>query len=205
MQEFLRALDDDDDVIAESVEISGGDLSLDLRVVDVEGQVRRWRVAVSGAREHRIQLGWCDSIAIRGDHPLLWPCLDQQGSLYFSGAPSDVPQTIGKLWQRHNREMQGWLPLERFLNREVALDTLLARGAGVLAKGPVRLLQAYAHELEAQQVPWSIAGKRPPKYWSPASEAVRTGGSWAVENRPLQVLTFGESYIVAVSFSASAR
>lgn len=205
MQDLLSSLDDHDEVFADAVEIDRDTLSLTLRIVGPQGQTARWELQASGHREHRIGLGWCSSIAIANDHPLLWSYLERHASLYFSDAPHDVAETIGTLWQVHQQETQGSIPFARFMNRLVRLDNLLSSGAGLLASGPERLLRAYGQVLEARKIRWSIAGSHAPKYWSPAGESHRTGAAWTVENAQLQVLTLGGSYIIAVEFAASRR
>lgn len=207
MDTFLRpageVLDQHGGMSIESVTRRDDGLDLRVRVVDAGAQSRAWSLSLGSVREHRIELGWCEELGFSDDHPLLWPHMDEQASLYFSKAAPDPTAAAGRLWSRHQRETDGWVPFRRFLNPEVPLGTLLARGAGLLATGPVRLLSAYGEELDALGIPWSVAGRRPPTFWRPASEAFMAGGAWCIEDQKLKVLTLGQSYLVAARFTAT--
>jgi len=174
-----------------------------VRVVEEDGPAETWKLSVAQVREHRLELGWCDVLSFHAEHPLLWPHVDERASLYFSSRPADPSAAIGRLWHRHHVETGGWIPFERFLNQEIALADLLGGGDGLLATGPARLLDAYGEELDAQGIRWNVVRHGPAKYWKPASEAFMAGGTWIVEDQKLQVLTLGESYVVAAHFAAA--
>jgi hypothetical protein len=122
--------------------------------------------------------------------------------LFFSKAPQDARVMIGRLWLRHQRETQGWIRFDRFLNRESVLPALLEGGYGLLAKGPERLLRAYAEELDSADVPWSIAALHRPRQWRTLPGQAGLGaGEWVDDTRPLKAITMGESYVVAANIS----
>lgn len=209
MDTFLRAageaLDQHGRLSVESVTRRDGGLDLRVRVVDADASSRTWSLSLGSVREHRLELGWFEELALSDDHPLLWTHLHEQASLYFSKPAPDPAAAAGRLWGRHQRVTDGWTPFDRFLNLEVPLLALLDRGAGLLATGPVRLLEAYGEELDALGIPWSLAGRRPPMFWKPASEAFMAGGTWHIEDQGLEVLTLGQSFLVAASFTAAEQ
>ncbi len=209
MDTFLRrageVLDQHGGMSIESVTRRDDGMALQVRVVEANAHSQAWSLSVGTVREHRIELGWCQELGLSDDHPLLWAHLDEQASIYFSKAATDPTATAGRLWSRHLRETDGWMPFHRFLNPEVPLIALLGTEAGLLATGPVRLLRAYGEELDAFGVPWSVAGQRPPTFWKPASEAFMSGGAWRIEDQKLKVLTLGQSYLVAASFTATEQ
>lgn len=204
MQELLDVLsygdEDGVDLTLTSVHLRGDELSLDLDAVDASRRRRRWCVIVGEVEEHRIQLGRCGSMRFEAEHPLVWSSSEPQAGLYFSDAPRDVLGTVGALWRRHRQETRGWIPFERFLNGHLAVDRLLGTGAGLLAHGPQRLLEAYGLELDAQAVPWNIVGGRPLTCPYPAP-----GAAPDEEDRSLRVLTFDASYVIGAGFWASER
>ncbi|MBK9517383.1 MAG: hypothetical protein IPO09_08535 [Anaeromyxobacter sp.] len=209
MEAFLRrageVLDQLGGISIESLTRRGDELDLVVRVVEADARSQTWSLSLGSVREHRIELGWCDELALGDDHPLLWTHVDAQASLYFSKPAPNPTAAAGRIWDRHQRETGGWVPSHRFLNSEVPLVALLGWGAGLLATGPLRLLSAYGEELDALGISWSLAGQRPPMYWKPASEAFMAGGAWLIEDQRLLLLTLGQSYLVAARFSATER
>lgn len=204
LRRSLDVIDEHGGVSIESVLRAGDNLTLNVRVVDSEGVGEPWILTARHDRAHRIELGWTDVLTFgRKDHPLLWPHVGEQAKLFFSGRPRDPAGTVGRLYERHQRETESWHPFERFLNPEMRVGPLLDAGAGLLASGPVRLLTAYADELATEGVPFSIEGNRPAKYWKPLSPMSMAAGEWIPEDKPLAVLTLGDSYVIAGRFVAT--
>jgi hypothetical protein len=204
VSEFFACLehtfDEDGDVVLDSIERTGADLAIAMTLV-AEGETpSRWRLAIQDVREHHLELGLCDSFHVHDNHPVLWPHVGPQGSLFFSKPPRDARAMIGRLWVRHQRETEGWIRFERFLNPESAIPALLEGGFGLLAKGPERLLRAYADELDSGSVPWSIAALRLARWWRPLpGQSAFDAGEWVDDGRPLKAITMGESYVVAAN------
>ncbi len=112
---------------------------------------------------------------------------------------------VGALYERHQDSAEGWIPFPRFLNAShPKLPTLLAGGHGLLADGPIPLMEAYAAVLLEHGVRASMLEPRPPQRLE-----VRGGPdpcyethTLLEEDRDLAVLTLGESFVVAKSFAA---
>jgi hypothetical protein len=206
MDAFLRrafgVIDEHGGLAIASARRTGDDLALEIRVVEPDASEEVWAVTAGDVREHRIEFAWTDGLALAEDHPLLWPHVGEQAQLFFAARPQDPLAMVGRLYERHRRETQGWLPFDRFTNQVMEIGPLLGAGSGLLASGPVRLLTAYAEELAASAVPFSVAGHRPAKLWKPASDAFMAGGQFVVGDQLLKVLTVGDSYVVARSFAA---
>ena len=85
------------------------------------------------------------------------------------------------------------VPLDHFLNT-VDFERLFQLQGGLLAKGPKRLLNAYARCLEASNMKWSIIGERKPSHFSNLEDR-------GAESN-LQTLTIGQTsaYIIAEDF-----
>lgn len=201
MNDFFASLehayDEHGDVVVDTIERSDSDLTIAMTIVAPCEPPSRWRLVLRDVREHEIQLGLCESFDVHDTHPLLWPHVDPRGSLFFSKTAVDPRALIGRLWVRHQRETDGWLPFERFLNHEVELEALLEGGFGLLAKGPDRLLRAYADELDANGVTSSVAALHPPKSIRPLPGKGDGAFEWVDYARPLKAITMDESYVVA--------
>jgi hypothetical protein len=77
------------------------------------------------------------------EHSLLLNHNDTHGSLFFSSAPHNPHEVVGLLYQTHEDLFQGWRPLRDYINHGDKTAQILAAGTGVLAEGPVSVLELY--------------------------------------------------------------
>jgi hypothetical protein len=199
LEQAAAAIDQHGHLALTSARWDGDALVLRLEVVeDRSEQPNRtaWAVTSSRVREHRLALGWSEEVALASDHPLLWPHAHVWASVYFSARPAAPLEVAGRLWARHRELTADWMPLERFVNGDVA--AVLEGGFGLLAHAPEPLADAYADVLERAGVPWSIAGRHNPAHWEDGRGSVVRGGP----GHAPRVLTLDDSYVVAERFSA---
>jgi hypothetical protein len=94
------------------------------------------------------------------DHPLLWKYHYDSGSAFFSGVPNNPLAAIGALYQAHWTTVGDWFGLDKYLNCQMDLITLLNTGSGNLAYGPVPLLEAYRDALSEHGIQVEIVARR---------------------------------------------
>lgn len=163
-------------ITSEEFEESGG--SVDLATVRVEGdllslsfnligggsdeeQDQSWEVECIGLLEHQLSLGTCDQFMVYDDHALLWPYIYPQSSVSFYGDAADPQAVVGALYSRHVELVGHWIPFNRFLNGD---PVARVKGRfGMLAAGPMPLIEAYAAVLE--QFGIDAAPTEPKRAW----------------------------------------
>jgi len=55
---------------------------------------------------------------------------------------------VGNLYEAHRREAGEWYSLQEFINAEVLTSELLHSGTGLVAQGPIPLLEIYEEVVE---------------------------------------------------------
>jgi hypothetical protein len=132
------------------------------------------------------------------DHVLLWDHQEPFSQLNFIGPCSRHEDVLWRLYERHRAVAFPWIPFERYLNPAV-IESGLASGSGVLADGPVRLLQEYAAVVaESDLDPYFPYPPRPAHWWDEDRRC------WVDEDQKLSVLILGSaSYIVGTDFFAT--
>jgi hypothetical protein len=119
---------------------------------------------------------------------------EDRASLYFTGKAPDPFAIIGALYHLHRDVCDDWKPFDAYLNRPADLPELLADGYGLLASGPVFLMEKYAEIVQRVGLRTSITDRSPAKYWD--------GADWIKQAEYLKLLHLGESYIIAERFNA---
>ena len=96
--------------------------------------------------EKDLQIGFADIIDFTDNHQVLWPYHCEHAHLYFSSPPKNSYEIVGRLFETHERLMQGWKPFKAYINYSYNSDLpgLLEGGYGLLANGPKILLKEYA-------------------------------------------------------------
>jgi hypothetical protein len=158
---------------------------------------QRWQIEVIGHRQNNVSFDYGESIEILTDHPVLWKYSDFQAELYFSGVCEHPDRLFYQMYQVHYALYQGLVPFEAFLNTN-DFGRFFQLPGGLLAKGPRKLLQAYAPFLEEAGLKWSITNERKASYWD--------GASHQPERDDLQILRIDQTttYIVAEGFNFTA-
>ena len=100
---------------------------------------------------------------------------------------------IGDLVIAHEAVSQGWIPFREHLNR-LAVEALLRSGFGILAEGPVPLIEVYAAALSRHRLAPRTIAIRGPVRWR--------GNRWEDLAAPYRLLIAGSAYVVAARFRA---
>lgn len=182
-------------------------LRLDLELVfPYQDSTELWSITCAGPRRWLLGSEDFEPVALAGEHPLLWEHTKDTCHLFFKGRSTDALALVGALYERHHESSDGRIPFPRFLNAShLKLPVLLAGGHGLLADGPIPLMEAYAAVLSEHGVRSSMLEPRPPRRLEirggpdPDSET----HTWLEEDRDLAVLTLGDSFVVAKSFAAA--
>lgn len=185
-----------------SMQIIGMDLSQDAINVflDVwpgeeshQSSKQTWQVVCSDPREHRLSLGTCSNLSLNQEHVLLWPYTAPKTSTSFHGLAKDPLAVVGALYQRHVELVKSWFPFQRFFNMNPV--ELISAGYGMLAEGPLPLLEGYTQVLNEFGLNAGMAEPRPVAHWN--------GERWVPETNNLSVLLLDDSYVVSPSFEAN--
>jgi hypothetical protein len=177
-----------------SADWDGSTLILTVRV-HVPGTLdKQCRIACQQPRSHRIIALENDClVSLAADHVVLYPHNQKQSELYFNGRPTDALSLFGALIESHQVAVGNWFSVDHFLNLSGRSTDILRGGHGLLAKGPVPMLNTYANVLDRYGIKHSSVGSRDPEWWN--------GHQWTAETEQLYALIIGKSFVVAPSFT----
>lgn len=151
--------------------------------LDDEPDIQEVSILVSQCKMFSWRRDTFHAIEIQDNHPILWPFTDNMAALYFSSAAPDGNRLYYEIVETHELLLEGLLPVNRFLNHVYGKQIVFAP-FGLFAKGPEKLMQAYAACLESAGMKHVIS-----EIYVPVRE----------ERRP-QVLILGDSFIVGETF-----
>lgn len=168
-------------------------LVLALGIATGREEILEYEVTCERPRAYRIDTLRCFSnLHVDEEHVLLWPHTQKYGELYFVGKASNPYALLGELYEVHHELVSNWFELTRFVNLPYRAADIFRSGFGLLARGPVPLLTAYASVLEHHGVRQSFLGSRDPLWWD--------GSKWVPDGK-LYVLRFGDSFVVSPAFN----
>lgn len=149
-QQFSDAVYEDLNGQLLGITVQGEDLLLDYECDDWDQPDSRLRARLRclEVKAQNLDSGYCDSLRLYSDHPLLLEYNDASGALYFRAAPANAYEVIGRLYEAHAQVMGNWQAFGEALNDWLKPLPLLKGGHGLLARGPLPLLQAYASALD---------------------------------------------------------
>lgn len=167
-------------------------LSLDIRIGGYADAPQSWEVECEGVLENQVSFGPCDGCDLYRDHVLLWPYIYPHSSVSFYGEAENHLAVVGALFKRHLELVENWIPFDRFLNRN---PVEMIRGRyGMLADGPLPLIESYAKVLDSFGLSAGISNPRPAPYINDEFGRFAEVG----------VLIFQESsYLIATKFNAT--
>src|SRR4030095_1554843 len=142
--------------------LAGDVLAFSLRIDLLGDGDQFWKVECIGYLEHRVTLGIHYQVESYGDHVLLWPYIYPSASLSFFGESENPLAVVGALYTQHVKTVHRWIPFHRFLNGNP--HEMIAGRYGMLAEGPVPLLEAYASVLNEFGIGNEIANPKPAPY-----------------------------------------
>lgn len=105
----------------------------------------------------------------------------------------DASSLLGALVEAQRDAVGNWFPLDRFLNLPGRSTDILRGGHGLLAEGPVSLLDTFGRVLDNHNINHSSLAPRDPVWWN--------GDQWITETDQLHALIVGDSFVVAPSFT----
>lgn len=108
-------------------------------------ETRHFKITCHDVQESNIQPSPSDEIEFTDTHPLLWKHNEPHGYLYYSSAPENRYDILGRIWEAHEKAFGGWHPLTDFANIYYSDQTMeFCKGSnGQLASGPKPLLDLY--------------------------------------------------------------
>ena len=125
------------------------------------------------------------------NHPLLSQFSSRKASLKIPIGRGTRAECMGTLLQSHRQAVDDWIEFERFVPARISLRT----GARPIAiAGPEFLLAGYQRGLEQAGFRPVLKNHRRALYWS--------GFGWSERRHAVSLLHFGNSFVVAESFSA---
>ena len=121
-------------------------LSLNLNTGEDSNAYQFWEIECVGFLEHQLTLGQSDEFDLQYDHVLLWSYIYPEASVSFYGEATDHLAVVGALYKRHVELVGDWIHFTQFMNRD---PVEMIRGRyGMLAEGPMPLVESYAEVLE---------------------------------------------------------
>jgi hypothetical protein len=171
-----------------------GDLKLEFSVRTGNGDEHQlWEAQITGVRDDLIKSDLADWMQLMEDHPLLWRFNDIQSELYFSQSTDRPYELINSVLEIHRKTVGNWYRLNKFINYgNLPFVDLCKSSNALFARGPKKILTAYAGVLGDFQMKPNLFGDRNPKRW--------IDNKWVDETETLQILIIGESYVIAERF-----
>ena len=153
---------------------------------------QRWEVECRGVWAHQILLGQCDGLDLYKDHVLLWDYNLPRASLSFYGEAKEPLAVVIALMSCHSDLTGDGVPFDRYINGN-PLEMIAGR-YGMLADGPMPLIESYAEVLESFGIGTRIARRN--------LVALDDIGEFSGRPKPeVLVLTRG-CFVVASTFNA---
>lgn len=198
--EELKSIDDDEENewlnLSSAVWIAD-DLNLSFAVKDLSENkiVSKWIVKCVDVISYLISDAYGGGLNYHeDDHLAIAQFTDPQVMLHFKGKVKSASRLMVDLWDVHRKVADDWIPFETYINNSSKLHDLISGGYGLLANGPKFLIDEYEIVLKKHSIGSSRTKEVPCKRW--------------IENRfepiikPVAMIHFGESYIVAKKFEA---
>lgn len=161
----------------------------------------RWAVLVEGCVDSGFGEGPVRTACVLRDHPVLWRHRPHEMELSLGRAVRDPEAAVGAIVRVH-REVVGesshglgsrWILPEHFAGDLRRLEDRFREGGGTVARGPERLMEAWAKALDREGGATTLLSRRgrwdKPKPGTPSLRALFLGESFAVgtafRTRPL--------------------
>jgi len=202
MEELLASTAgiDDEDLLIQITHATWSDISLQMQiVVSVNGTKEdTWILSCKNVLAQSLIREGMFSLQLVDDHPILWEFRQVNASAFFRGIPSNRDACVGALYAAHRRTVGFWINFGSQLNNSSRISELLETGDGLLAIGPIALLNAYREALAPYGVDVSIVGEHRAHYWDGNVRKRLTD-----EN--VMALLLGSSYLVGIGFTAEKQ
>ena len=137
-------------------------LSLNLNTGGDSDAYQSWEVECVDFLEQELSLGQCEGFDLQFHHILLWSYIYPRASVSFYGETDDHLAVVGALYERHLELVGDWIPFGRFMNGNI-IEMIRGR-YGMLADGPMPLVESYSQVLERFNMGAKIAEPKPAYY-----------------------------------------
>ena len=163
-----------------------------------EDKHAEWVLICKDVKEHQLVMEETYSFEYFGEnenHVLKWKHSMPMCSISFRGKPKNLSKVLGELYFVHFETVADWIPLNKFFNEFIDLKTLIAGGFGRLAEEVPKILALeYEEVLKENDISVTLSEFTMPKKWR--------NGKWVENTKPLSVILFDDSFIVAEEFEA---
>jgi hypothetical protein len=174
-------------------------LTFNLNMGDHETDAQQtWEIECVGVREHHILFGRCDQLNLYNDHVLLWPYNSPTASVSFYGEAKDPSAVLTALMDCHLKLTENYFAFGQFMNGDPL--GIIAGRYGVLAEGPMPLMESYAKVLESFGIGAQVARQKLGNSAASASDLDYMGEP---KSAKLEILILKRScYVMASEFNA---
>lgn len=125
----------------------GDGFQMEIEVTELDDHRRRVFAECERLLEFVLDGVSASSLELTDQHPLLWQYQHDSASAFFSGVPTNTLAAIGAMVDAHWSAAKDWIRFTKYLNITTNLKDLLGSGTGLLARGPVPLLEIYKQAL----------------------------------------------------------
>lgn len=199
MEELLNKISELLDDSEGSIRIVDADwFSDDLRLnVSVQwnddAEPELWEISCAGVVEESLCSEHVSNVYVSGDSPLLKPYAELEVDLMFSENECPPALLLGVVASCCMEVMGRPEYIVRFLNQRATVSGIVSSRFGLLGRFPESIGSRIVAQLTGQPIRINSLAVSQPKRWT---------GSEFILYPPLQVLSMGESYVIAESFSA---
>ena len=138
----------------------------------------RFELRCTEVKDHHLSVGYVDDIDFKSEHPLLFEYTGRQGSLFFSSVPASAEQVFYELNDVVASRFAGWVEPSVLLHgtpRKIV--ERLGIGYGLLAQGPVSVLNELRTRLQHHLTTNVVESTRPP---DPDLRVFIATGKWVI-------------------------
>lgn len=185
--------EDNGGILVTSADWFADDVKLEISITTGPEEKQLWEVSCESTRTCVIRPSWATDITIDDDHPLLWKYKYPSANLFFNGPAREPGGLFLSLYQLNEELFDGFLSLSEILNGHANFSDLTRSKSGLLAKGPVPLLNKISVLAKQAALETSIAGEHPAKRWN--------GEAWLEESGTIKLLRIDQSMVIAEAIS----
>lgn len=193
----LPKFDEEADFVIHAAARIGDGLQLEIEITEFDENTRTLRAECDQLLEYVINDAFGSSLELSEKHPLLWEYQHDSASAYFTGVPSNSLAAVGAIVDAHWAAVNDWFSVTRYLNKSTTLKSLLESGDGLLAQGPLPLLEIYRLALKEHGTEVQIVSPYPSggRLSDPETRTRRITES--------RVLLMGSSYAIGIGWHFS--
>lgn len=191
---ILNIDDEEAGFVLQCARRSGPSLYLEIEVIGSEKFQQVGTLICENMLNFGLGNDYVSGLELTEDHPLLWEYQHDSASALFSGVPVNALAAAGALYQAHQKTARDWFRLTKHVNCQIEIVKLLNSGSGLLARGPIPLLEIYRDALREYGIDIQICSPHPP------------GGHLADTERQdwlrteVKVLLIGSSYVIGTGW-----